>query len=385
MDNTNQNPFTIGKPFNIEFEDSTETKQPEAETQEEPQTETKEETSTEPVSPTPPEATPSGKIEIEDILDREVAFEDSPTPPSSDKETQQAQEAVKEALLTDDDSFDYGYVAKKLIESGFWEDFENSGDVEIDKDVFEQLSKQQDTWKSEKLVENIYSSFSPAEKEFLAFKQSGGDLEQYYQSKTAVDRINNLDISTDQGKVNAVYTYYKNFVGWDDQKINKHIQRITKDMDLDEEAQSAFETIQHHVVGQHQQMLQQQEMANQQRNQAIDNFKKDIKSILKASNFDSRASNRVVKGLTNLKEESGLAEVDEAYLAFRNDPQRAVLLYSFLTDYEGFVNNLTASKQKEVQKKVFMDIKKAKKTPTEKKDFSFKPTREKATKNPFIK
>jgi len=77
MDNTNQNPFTIGKPFNIEFEDSTETKQPEAETQEEPQTETKEETSTEPVSPTPPEATPSGKIEIEDILDREVAFEDS--------------------------------------------------------------------------------------------------------------------------------------------------------------------------------------------------------------------------------------------------------------------------------------------------------------------
>ena len=249
MSEENKNPFTIGAPFTIQFEESGET------SSEETPTETEESTVEEPKQDTQPAAKGAASapetseevedkpIEIEDILDKPVAFEDA-TEETSTKKEEQAKDAISEALSTSDSDFDYEHVAAKLIESGFWEDFEGRESTEINKEVFEQLSKQQDKWKKENLATTLFSSLDPVEKEFLAFKQQGGDLHTYYQSRTQVDRINNLNLDSDQGKLNSIYTYYKNFVGWDDAKIQKHLSRISgSPEDLEEEAMSSYEKI----------------------------------------------------------------------------------------------------------------------------------------------
>jgi hypothetical protein len=390
MSEENKNPFTIGTPFTIQFDDAA------ASETDEKQTET-EDSKTEETAPAkeekqeaaPVEASPekeveekSGKVEIEDILDKPVAFDDGEP---AEAETTEAKEAIKEALSSDDANFDYDYVSKKLIEAGFWEDFEGREETEITKEVFEQLSKQQDKWKKENLATTLFSSLDPAEKEFLAFKKQGGDLHTYYQSRTQVDRINNLDIDSEQGKLNSIYTYYKNFVGWDDAKIQKHLARISETPeDLEEEAMSSYEKIQQHTKQQHDQLVQRQQQVAEQRQQAVNDYKKTVRETLKTKNFNQNQIKSVVSGLTKL-DENGFAEVDKAFLQFRNNPERAIELYRFLTDYQGYIEDVTRTRENETKKRVFMDIKKAKKTEDEKRDFSFKPTRDRKTKNPFIK
>ena len=160
-----KNPFTIGNPFTIQLEDSEE-ETPTAEMEDissdeleknieedkkerkasvkqpEPSTELEEEGE---------EAVQETKeIEIEDILDKPVAFDD--------EDSKESKKKVDEALETNDAFFDYQATAEKLIKDGFWEDFEGREDLDIDKEVFEQLSKQQDVWKKQNLGSSFYNS-----------------------------------------------------------------------------------------------------------------------------------------------------------------------------------------------------------------------------------
>ena len=65
------------------------------------------------------------QIEIEDILDKPVAFDD--------EETKESKKKVDEALETNDAFFDYQATAEKLIKDGFWEDFEGREELEMTK------------------------------------------------------------------------------------------------------------------------------------------------------------------------------------------------------------------------------------------------------------
>jgi len=383
-----QNPFTIGNPFTIQLEDSEE-ETPTAEMEDissdeleknieedrkerkssvkqpEPSTELEEEGE---------EAVQETKeIEIEDILDKPVAFDD--------EDSKESKKKVDEALSTNDAFFDYQAVAEQLISTGFWEDFEGREELDIDKDAFEQLSKQQNEWKKQNIGSSLYNSLHPAEREYLEFKRMGGDLDTYYQSMTKVNRVNNLDLDSEQGKLSAIYTYYKNFVGWDDNKINKYVSKLDAN-DLEEEAGTAASHVQAHVQKEHAQMMQRQKQAAEQRDKAISNYKKNVRGILKNQKVNDRQAREVVKSLTDVNPKTGFTAVDEAYVAFRNDPQRSVLLYKFLSDPESFINEVSSDKQQEERKKLFFELKK-KGGSTEKKDFSFKPTRDKQTRNPF--
>lgn len=384
-----QNPFTIGNPFTIQLEDSeedtptTEMEDISSDVLEKNIAEDKKERESLANSPTPSTEMETGReeegevetkeIEIEDILDKPVAFDDG--------QAQESKKKVDEALSTNDAFFDYQSAAEQLISTGFWEDFEGRDGLDIDKDVFEQLSKQQDEWKKQNIGSSIYNSLDPAEREYLDFKRMGGDLDTYYQSKTKVERVNNLDLDSEQGKLSAIYTYYKNFVGWDDAKINKFIGKLDSN-DLEEEAGTAAVHVQAHVQQQHMQMMQQQQKLAEKRNNAISNYKKNVRGVLKNQQVNDRQARQVVKSLTDIDPKTGFTAVDEAYLSFRNDPERSVLLYRFLSDPESFINEVSSGKQQEERKKLFFELKKKGKT-TEKKDFSFKPTRDKQTRNPF--
>ena len=285
-----QNPFTIGNPFTIQLEDSeedtptTEMEDISSDVLEKNIAEDKKERESLANSPTPSTEMETGReeegevetkeIEIEDILDKPVAFDDG--------QAQESKKKVDEALSTNDAFFDYQSAAEQLISTGFWEDFEGRDGLDIDKDVFEQLSKQQDEWKKQNIGSSIYNSLDPAEREYLDFKRMGGDLDTYYQSKTKVERVNNLDLDSEQGKLSAIYTYYKNFVGWDDAKINKFIGKLDSN-DLEEEAGTAAVHVQAHVQQQHMQMMQQQQKLAEKRNNAISNYKKNVRGVLKKS------------------------------------------------------------------------------------------------------
>ena len=377
-DKPQQNPFTIGNPFTIQLEDSeedTQTTEMEEEPVKEPQ-DTPEESKQEetPATPATEEADVEERkeIEIEDILDKPVEF---------DEGSEKSQQTVEEALETNDAFFDYQATAEKLIKDGFWEDFEGREGLDIDAETFKQLSSQQDKWKKENLKGAIFSTLDPAEQEYLEYKKMGGDLDSYYKSRSKLNRAENLNIETQEGKVSAIYTYYKNFVGWDDNKIQKFISKLDNN-DLLEEAETSIGKVQEHLRGKHQQMLQKQQEAKKQREDAISSYKKNVRTVLKEQKIADTQARQIVKSLTEVNKDTGFTDIDKAYVAFRNDPQRSVLLYQFLTDPQSFIENVSQQKQQEERKKLFFELKKKGNT-SEKKDFSFKPSKDRQTRNPF--
>jgi len=374
-DKPQQNPFTIGNPFTIQLEDNEE-ETPTTEMEEEPVKEPQDnpEESKQEETPATEQADVEEKkeIEIEDILDKPVEF---------DEDSEKSKQTVEEALETNDAFFDYQATAEKLIKDGFWEDFEGREDLDIDAETFKQLSSQQDKWKKENIKGAIFSTLDPAEQEYLEYKKMGGDLDSYYQSRSKLTRAENLNIETQEGKVSAIYTYYKNFVGWDDNKIQKFISKLDNS-DLQEEAESSIGKVQEHLRGKHQQMLQKQQEAKKQREDAISSYKKNVRTVLKEQKIADTQARQIVKSLTEVNKDTGFTDIDKAYVAFRNDPQRSVLLYQFLTDPQSFIENVSQQKQQEERKKLFFELKKKGNT-SEKKDFSFKPSKDRQTRNPF--
>lgn len=380
-----QNPFTIGNPFTIqledtdaeetteqetvEVEDDKETVKDDAEVEVSSNDSTEEQSEEEEVEQTSEE---TKEIEIEDILDKPVEF---------DEEEAKSQEKVSKALETEDAFFDYEATMNQLIKDGFWEDFEGRENLDIDADTFKQLAKQQDKWKKDNIAGAFYSSLDPAEQEYLEFKKMGGNLDTYYKSKSKVNRASNLNIDTNEGRVSAIYSYYKNFVGWDDAKIQKFINKLDES-DFREEAENSLSKVQEHLNQQHQQMMQKQKKIAEQRDNAIKSYKSNVRQVLKEQKVSDSKARQIVKSLTDVSTQTGFTEIDKAYVAFRNDPAKSVLLYNFLTDPESFINSVSESKQQEERKKLFFELKK-KGGANEKKDFSFKPTRDKQTRNPF--
>lgn len=374
-DKPQQNPFTIGNPFTIQLEDNEEdtpTTEMEDEPVKEPQDTSEESKQEETPAKEEADVEERKEIEIEDILDKPVEF---------DEDSEKSQQTVEEALETNDAFFDYQATAEKLIKDGFWEDFEGREDLDIDAETFKQLSSQQDKWKKENLKGAIFSTLDPAEQEYLEYKKMGGDLDSYYQSRSKLNRAENLNIETQEGKVSAIYTYYKNFVGWDDNKIQKFISKLDNS-DLQEEAESSIGKVQEHLRGKHQQMLQRQQEAKKQREEAISSYKKNVRTVLKEQKIADTQARQIVKSLTEVNKDTGFTDIDKAYVAFRNDPQRSVLLYQFLTDPQSFIENVSQQKQQEERKKLFFELKKKGNT-SEKKDFSFKPSKDRQTRNPF--
>jgi hypothetical protein len=121
--------------------------------------------------------TPEVEEEEEDIIDK-VVFDGNEEEEVS-KESGDEKE-VKEALDSDDEDFDYESTVQKLIDSGYWEDFEERDEIEITKDVFKQIAKEQAKLKTEKYKQEAFSTLTEDEKEYLEFKKNGGNLLRHW-------------------------------------------------------------------------------------------------------------------------------------------------------------------------------------------------------------
>lgn len=287
--------------------------------------------------------------EIEDILDKE--------PKEKESEVK-----VKDALNTKDKNYDYSSAVEMLIENGYWKDFEGREEIEITKEIFEELVKEQEKNKKKEIKESVFSSLDENDKEFLEFKKNGGDLVAYINNFNKSKILKELSLDTDQDKINVIHTYYKNVVGWKDEKIGKYIQKLIDDMEFEDEAKSAYEHLTEKVNKEKQELLDQQAEIAKKRREAMDAYKKDLKETLKATNTDSSKISNIIKGITEpKKDQQNLTEIDLAYVAAKNDPEKAIQLYNFLTDFESFKKNMVSKSTQEEHKKLVLEFKNAKK------------------------
>lgn len=344
MELPNNNPFADVGSYELVFAKEEETPE---QKQEQPKEEGKE-----------PIKTADEEVEIEDVLDP-IKFGDEDT--AKNKQVTKAEQETKQALEEGEDDLDYTAIAKQNVKLGIWEDYEGSDDpnFELDKETFKQLADLQEKTKKEAIKNSVFESLDADEKEFLEFKKNGGNLDLYYQARQRQQAVNNnLDISTDQGKQNAIFTYYKHLVGWSDEKIYKHIEAKIKSLEIDEEAEFTYEKVKEKVDNDKKELVQKQQQAAEARKQQIKEYQGSLRNELKAANYDTNKIKSVVDAFTSF-DESNLSPIDKTYVSFKGDAKKAVMLYEFMSDPDAFIQKYAKKEAKETEKKIFLQLKNA--------------------------
>jgi len=337
------NPFANPEAFSLQFSDDGE----------ETVIVDKEEEKPSPKNPLQEE--PNKEKEVEDILDQVLTI--------SDEEVEEAAKETKAALSGDEDDFDYTAIAKQNVKLGIWSDYEDSDNLELTKETFTQLLELQENSKKTEIEKSILDAQLPEEKEYFEFKKNGGNLDSYYKARQRQQNVQNLDINTDTGKQNAVYTYYKNVVGWDEARILKHIEKSIKDLDIDEEAQYAYDKISEMVNKEKEDLLAAQKEFALNREKQINEYKGTLREKMKSSNFDSNKIKTAIDSFTKY-DETGLAPIDKTFIAFKSDPEKAVELWKYLTDPDKYIQEATKKSKEKESEKIFLSLKDAKKSDT---------------------
>lgn len=273
----------------------------------------------------------------------EVSFEDEEEAEAGEKKKQTEGGNSNVIPATPEVKGDnYAEKVKELIKTGFYEDFEiedgvfSDSDVAITKEQFAAIVKNQNAWKEEKAQEEVLSKLSPDEQAFLEFKKTGGNLEDYIQTFSFKQKAASLDISTDNGKKQAVFAYYKNFVGWSEDKILKHIERSEKNLELDEEADMAKKHIEAAAEKQHNEVLESNTERIRKEKEAEDKYKESIETTLKKQGVDNKKVSTITKAFLE-RDKNGYTEIDKMYLTLKGNPEKTSLLYGILSDPEKFL------------------------------------------------
>lgn len=285
----------------------------------------------------------TNKKDKEEIVETDEILKDKETPVLLDEEEEEKPKKGK----------NYLELAKTLVEVGEWEDFElEEGVEELTEEDFKALKKEQTKLKKEKTLEAL----DPDEKEFLDFKKKGGNIETYIQTLSLKNQAQNLDIETEEGKKTAIYAYYKNVVGWSDEKVLKHIGRVIEDLELDDEAEMAKGKIEEITAKQHQDLIERQNKIIEERENAKKAYKDGVNSKLKEKGVEKTLATKIVKAYTE-EDDKGFTEIDRKYLELRNNPDLAEELYFFMTDINTYKEKIATKKANEEKLDTFKNIK----------------------------
>ena len=286
--------------------------------------------------------------------DTEVTFVDEEDGKASEgaapkKEVKSTVEVKDADTLIDDkgakNTLDYTQKIKTLIADGLYEDFEvedgvsfADSDLSLTEDQYKDIVAKQKLWKEEKAQEEVLGKLTPEEKEFITFKKNGGDLNTYLQTFAFKQKATDLEITTDQGKKAAIFAYYKNFVGWEEEKVMKYIANCEKNLELDEEAASAKAHIVNVAAAEHEDLIKEQAAKGEKIKENEKAYKKAIDGTLKKLNVEPKQAVTILKAFTQ-KDEQGYADIDKYYLSLKNDPEKIVLLYNMLSNPEDFLKS----------------------------------------------
>lgn len=260
---------------------------------------------------------------------------------------------VSEKKITDSDEIDYKAKAEELVELGIWEAFEIEDEgAEINEETFKELKKLQGESRIKKLKE---SKLTKEEQTYLDFKQNGGNFQAYADALKFKDQAENLDIQTVEGKQNAVYSYYKNIVGWGAEKAAAHVRKSIEDLSIDSEAEFSKSKLEERAADELAKQEQEEADRKDKLSKARKGFETDLKKEAEAYGFKPKKLEQVTKDFEPITEE-GLSKVDQRFLEAKSNPKEAAEIWRFLMDKENFIKEFKNKTTTEANQKAFNKI-----------------------------
>ena len=105
----------------------------------------------------------------------------------------------------------------------------------MDEERLAEFEEELDEFLFESRYESLKQQVDPNLGKLWSYIENGGDPKQWKKLYEDRENIQNLDVSSETGKVKKIASYYKDVVGWDEDKITKKLDRIKNTNTIEEE------------------------------------------------------------------------------------------------------------------------------------------------------
>lgn len=223
-------------------------------------------------------------------------------------------------------------------------------EIDVDEELFNQiLQSKMEEIKEEASKDKIsVAGVSDFTRDLIEIDRNGGDIAELIKVKEAYsDPLDRLDLSTEQGQMQAIYLRML-AGGQDEDTIRRLINSYKSEGVLEEIATKAEKELRDAMQQQVEHAKQVATENAERRKSLLKNYKKDIKENLSDFELNETIKNKIVT-LATKEDDHGRFEIDRIYYAYREDPRKAARLALFLLDEQEYINQVTRSAVRETK------------------------------------
>lgn len=172
--------------------------------------------------------------------------------------------------------------AKGLVERGLWEEFEELDDENFEwtEENYGKLIEAQAKWKAEELYNSSIEASGPYGKAIFDYIQKGGDPNDLISIFQEMKEINEVDTTTEDGKLEYLKRYYVDELGWPESKFKRDSSNWIDNEVLDEEVGIVKEKLNASLAAKAERKRQEAEAYKKQQEEVQQNFANNINSAL---------------------------------------------------------------------------------------------------------
>ena len=223
------------------------------------------------------------------------------------------------------------------------DDFELEDDVELNEETFGEVL--------ELGIANVKLAVEQEVREeyvaklgdnLISFLENGGDYESFASLLKENVEINKLDITTEKGQKEIVRKYYEN-LGWSDTRIDKTIDRLLNDDDLQEEAVNFKSSLDEQHQKKELELVKEQEKINKKRIELENKQRQSFFNTLNESGLTKQEANAYLDfvyepkyTLGNNSQETFTAK-EVKLMQIEKDPKELVELVMFLNNKQEYL------------------------------------------------
>lgn len=213
------------------------------------------------------------------------------------------------------------------------EDYEFDGSVDSLEKALEQTRK--NNLKS--AAESLMGSFPEEFKPLLAHVLNGGtSLKEFVSTYTQEEDVTKLDVDSKENQKKILREYYRNTTKYDDQKIERFIDRLEANGDLLDEAVDSLQELKTIYAQKRETLNARQQKEEQERQEALKQYRESVsKAVTSSESIASARKGRVQAFLFNpvTKGDSTDTDFNRALVQISSNPQHLVQLADILLDY----------------------------------------------------
>ena len=242
------------------------------------------------------------------------------------------------------------------VESGLWKDFQGRDELtEVDSETFAKLAAAQDSERLQERFNELVDSTGDYGKAIINHIKNGGNPEEVIDLFKEQKELEGFDKTTEQGKLDYIFTYYSEILGLEEDKIkslidNTILKSSNKEEALNKELTAVESKFQKYYQGQLDNINKQQEEVKKDNEKKQQVFVDNIKEALAKETFFTDAEKKTIqKSITEFKHKlPNGAIVNDFYVKFaekQKDPAEYTRLVNFILDREGYEAKIAQKKE----------------------------------------